>query len=379
MVRTRHVQLLGALAVLACNERAPERGGDAASPHSGPGRASEVGAHAADASFTDAGGQDAPRGDAATTEADPGGPRMATLGYALTQTYKEPRFEWRRWQELYWQGVAESLPALGPEPSANARGCSPGMLRVQGSYLLDAAGRDDTEGVAAAQNTTCAFWRTANHGENGLCDRFDADRWREKAAALPKKPLDFCIDRYEFPNAFGEFPLVVVTFAEAERFCKKQQKRLCTENEWTFACEGEAGLPYPYGFERDADKCNISVFGPGPTKDMFSPRTTGATAKGIDLSWRGKRSGEMSACKSPFGVMDMTGNVDEWTMNARKFGRKMIMKGGHWGPARQRCRPATRGHGPFYVRYDQGFRCCSDAPGHDDVGERRQTAPPHDP
>lgn len=290
------------------------------------------------------------------------GPRLATLGHTLTETVVMPRLAWRRWNGLSWQGVADGLAPLTPEPSADARGCPTGMLRVSGGFVLDPDGRDDTDRVTADQNATCTFWRTADHGDNGLCDRFDPERWRARVAKLPKKQLDFCIDRYEYPNAFGELPLVVVTFSEAQAFCKQEQKRLCSENEWTFACEGEAAQPYPHGFERDPAKCNISVLGPGPTKDMFSPRTTRATARGIDLSWRGKRSGELPGCVSPFGVMDLTGNVDEWTTNARKHGRAMIMKGGHWGPARQRCRPATRGHGPFYLRYDQGFRCCADGP-----------------
>jgi formylglycine-generating enzyme required for sulfatase activity len=59
----------------------------------------------------------------------------------------------------------------------------------------------------------------------------------------------------------------------------------------------------------------------------------------------------------------MTGNVDEWTRSVRNYGYKMILKGGHWGPGRQRCRPQTRGHGPYYIRYDQGFRCCADIEG----------------
>lgn len=330
--------------LVACSDRAPPpptpaQTGSAPSPPSAPMPAAPI--------------SEAPR---------PPGPRMLTLGYTLTETHRMPRFEWRRWQELHWQGVSGAMPPLPTEPVSDPGGCPSGMLRVKGRFVLDATGRSDTDEVAVLQNQTCTFWRTADRGENGLCDRFDAERWRAKVAALPRRELDYCIDRYEYPNAYGELPLVVVTFSEAETFCKKESKRLCSEDEWTFACEGEEALPYPYGFERDAEACNISVLGPGPTKDMFSPRTTKDTARGIDLSWRGKRSGEVARCRSPFGVMDLTGNVDEWTVNARKYGRKMIMKGGHWGPARQRCRPATRGHGPFYLRYDQGFRCCADTP-----------------
>src|SRR6185295_14727389 len=110
------------------------------------------------------------------------------------------------------QGVADGLPALPPEPPLPANsGCPADMALVDGGFLLDEKGREDTDEVLVAQNATCTFFRTGDHGVNALCDRFDADAWRARAAKLPKKPLRFCIDRYEYPNARGEFPLVVVT------------------------------------------------------------------------------------------------------------------------------------------------------------------------
>ena len=145
--------------------------------------------------------------------------------------------------------------------------------------------------------------------------------------------------------------------------CKRVGKRLCTESEWTFACEGEEGSPYPYGYSRDATACRIDVLANRPGDKALIPRTTASAALAMDSAWQGKRAGEMPRCKSPFGVHDMTGNVDEWTRSVRPHGYRMILKGGHWGPVRQRCRPQTRGHGPRYVRYDQGFRCCTDASG----------------
>jgi hypothetical protein len=298
----------------------------------------------------------------AAPAAEPGKPLLAALGFEVTKTYTEKRFTWRQVQGLNWQASAEGLEALPPEPPLDPQGCPPGMVRVRGQYTLDAKGRDDTDGVQMLQDKACKHWRTADHSIQGLCDDFDASRWRETAAGLPKQPMDVCVDRYEFPNRYGEFPLVVVRYIEGKKYCEKVGKRLCTESEWTFACEGEEGLPYPYGYERDKTACTIDILAAGPDKDTFRPRTTGHTARGVDFAWRAKRSGESPRCKSPFGVMDTTGNVDEWTESARKYGYRMILKGGHWGPARQRCRPQTRGHGPMYVRYDQGFRCCADAP-----------------
>jgi|CZKU01.1.fsa_nt_gi hypothetical protein len=56
------------------------------------------------------------------------------------------------------------------------------------------------------------------------------------------------------------------------------------------------------------------------------------------------------------------GNVDEWTTSVVPGERPSILKGGYWGPVRTRCRPSTRAHGETFAFYQQGFRCCRDAP-----------------
>jgi formylglycine-generating enzyme len=277
--------------------------------------------------------------------------------------YHPGKLTWHKVRKVNWRAEpAPDATPLPPEPARSAGVCRAGMVPVQGRFLLDRRGRADTDEVQLEQNAVCSFFRTDDKGINGLCDRFDAEKWAARIASFPRRELSFCIDRYEFPNRYGEYPLVVTTYAEAAGYCAREGKRLCTESEWTFACEGEEARPYPYGFERDNRACAIDRFGPAPGRDTFRPRMTEATAKGLDLAFLASRSGEVATCTSPFGVADMTGNVDEWTRTVRRYGYEMIMMGGHWGPARQRCRPQTRGHGPQYVRYDQGFRCCEDLP-----------------
>jgi formylglycine-generating enzyme required for sulfatase activity len=174
--------------------------------------------------------------------------------------------------------------------------------------------------------------------------------------------MHFCIDRYEYPNKKGEYPVILVDFNEGRNLCSAQKKRLCTEDEWTFACEGEEAQPYPNGYTRDADVCVNDHPARRYDSAAFSLRTDEKAVRELDKLWQGEPSGARPGCKSPFGVYDMTGNVDEWTRSTLSKGRPSILKGGYWGPVRTRCRPSTRAHGGAYVFYQQGLRCCSDTP-----------------
>lgn len=262
--------------------------------------------------------------------------------------------------QVSWQPFDPTPAELPPEPGATAGRCGEGMIEIAGKHLVAPSGRDDDDAVLTAQNETCTEWRSPNHDAEGLCARFDREKWEAKRATLGRRDLAFCIDRYEYPNRRGEYPVVVATYAESQAACAAEGKRLCTETEWTFACEGEEGLPFPYGYERDPTKCNFERKVPLDIAKDFAPRMLPSTASALDRAFEGLRSGERPACASPFGVMDTTGNVDEWTTTVRKYGYRMILKGGHSGFVRSRCRPATRGHGPLYVNHSQGFRCCKD-------------------
>lgn len=174
--------------------------------------------------------------------------------------------------------------------------------------------------------------------------------------------LEYCIDRYEYPNQVGVLPAVMVSYTEALVACGDEGKRLCTEDEWTFACEGETRVPYPYGYERDKTACNIDRAHGFPNFEAFSePKEVSKEVERLDQR---VRSGSMPRCVSPFGVHDMTGNVDEWARNPapdRDAGVDISsLKGGYFGPIRARCRPVTRSHNRWFRFYQVGFRCCRD-------------------
>ncbi len=172
----------------------------------------------------------------------------------------------------------------------------------------------------------------------------------------------FCVDRYEFPNQRGIKPVVGVTWEESRDFCAATGKRLCKETEWTLACEGQDRLPYPYGFKRDAQACNIDRQYIAPNNDAYGDLKLRAAE--IARTDQRDKSGEREGCRSQYGVHDMTGNVDEWVVNEKGTVKEAPyvsgLKGGYWGPVRNRCRPMTTDHNAWHSGYQIGFRCCGD-------------------
>lgn len=160
----------------------------------------------------------------------------------------------------------------------------------------------------------------------------------------------FCIDKYEFTPPGYDYPLTHVSYSEAQLLCSKMDKRLCAETEWEFACEGPEAVPYPYGFVRDGKLCNHDF----PEEQLVS-------SPDVFIDRRVKADA-LPGCKSPFGVFNMVGNVDEWTTRPEGApGRHAILRGGWWLIGRNRCRAATANHGERYAGVQTGFRCCKHA------------------
>jgi formylglycine-generating enzyme required for sulfatase activity len=160
---------------------------------------------------------------------------------------------------------------------------------------------------------------------------------------------------------------MMIELEDAKRACALEGKRLCTVEEWEFACEGTQMWPYPYGIERDSEACNIDKPGglPDPA-DLSNPRAVADVVERLD---RRAPSGEMSRCISPFGARDMTGNVDEWVEDTTALMEKRpvtsAVKGGSWGHVRARCRPITPPPSASLRSFGIGFRCCADTLGKD--------------
>jgi formylglycine-generating enzyme len=236
---------------------------------------------------------------------------------------------------------ASSL-VVSSAPTVTSGGCPANMVEVEGDYCPNLEQK-------------CIKWMDDEKTFPRRCAEF-APTSTCKSKTVKKH---FCIDKFEYPNKAGENPVVMKTWNEAADACKSQGKRLCGDSEWTMACEGREHLPYPYGTKRDAEACNIDRGHPDVNeKALGDPRTREAEVARL---WQGEASGKRAACVSPYGVHDMTGNVDEWVMNESGHPFKSGSKGGYWGPVRDRCRPMTTVHNEDFAFYQLGFRCCSEA------------------
>jgi hypothetical protein len=132
-----------------------------------------------------------------------------------------------------------------------------------------------------------------------------------------------CIDKYEYPNRLDVVPQSNISFDQAQKYCEQQGKRLCTPDEWQWACSGIDGFSYPYGAIKDDNKCNVD----------------GAP----------ERSGSRLNCVSKFGAYDMVGNIFEWVKGAN--GEPVVVGGPY-----SKCQTVSGSSGS--AKPQTGLRCC---------------------
>jgi len=128
--------------------------------------------------------------------------------------------------------------------------------------------------------------------------------------------------------------------------------------------------PYPYGYERDANKCNGDRPWDRPDMNEVAKRNPAELAR----LWQGVRSGSQPECVSDFGVHDLPGNADEVASSdpvssgraspTSRAKHDNVTTGGPWYlGVRNQCRPKIYTHDEGFYYYYLGFRCCSEADG----------------
>lgn len=148
---------------------------------------------------------------------------------------------------------------------------------------------------------------------------------------------------YEAPGK-GNHPMNCVDFEQAVTYCKGQNKRLASDEEWEWVARGgPAGHAFPWGDDKPSGK---------------------ACWSGDALRLGTCTVGETPAGDSPQGIHDLAGNVFEWTTSRNdKSGPERVARGGSWREGTPAGIKASRPSPGFKVTYRCGFlgiRCVAE-------------------
>ena len=222
----------------------------------------------------------------------------------------------------------------GLEPAAPAVSLAPGMVSIPaGSFQMGSSDGDDDEkpvhrvsvGAFSLDRTEVTVDDYAACVSAGSCTATDTG--------------DYCNAGV---SGKGAHPINCVDWDQATSYCAWAGKRLPTEEEWEYAARGTDGRKYPWGNE----------------------------APGSQLCWNlGDGTcevGSYASGSSPFGALDMAGNVWEWTSSGyssdyskERAKDTRVFRGGSWGNVSPSyVRAANRDRSFPSNRYSRlGFRC----------------------
>jgi len=173
------------------------------------------------------------------------------------------------------------------------------------------------------------YWIGRTEIQNSMYRRFQLETGH--------RPSDFANDRLYNGD---DQPIVGVDHADALAYCRWAGGRLPTEAEWEFAARGTDGRTHPWGNDR-----------PDRERAAYG-RVYGKGGKAAPV-------GSFPGDVSPFGVMDMAGNVLEWCSDwaapyeaddgkpqtdpvGAAQGTCRIMRGGCWVYQEESLRATTR-------------------------------------
>jgi len=263
-------------------------------------------------------------GFGAILEIMPGGaqPKLdATLGQ-MRQWARVPLASLSR----EWKFLPQHMVEIAPTPSGTVLSQSSGMVRVPaGEFDFQVSGIE-IEGSNWIGLDVQYPWEDApRRGHHHLLsmkpfyiDRYpvsnaDFKKFLDATSYHPRDDHNFLKDwrAGTYPDGWANKPVTWVSLEDARAYAAWAGKRLPHEWEWQYAAQGTDGRLYPWGHSWD----DRAVPTPYKGRDLPGPADVDAHPAGA----------------SPFGVMDMTGNVWQWTDEfVDEHTRAAIVRGGSY-------------------------------------------------
>ena len=155
--------------------------------------------------------------------------------------------------------------------------------------------------------------------EGFYMDKYEVtiERWKKFVEATqwtpPDKPKPTWVGPEMTPEQ-AKLPIAEVTWKAAQEYANWAGKQLPTEVMWEKAARGTDGRWYPWGNEKPSKEYGVITMTDKPLESLVEP--VGSYPKGA----------------SPYGCMDMAGNVYEWTSDwVEPYPNNPELNGGAWG------------------------------------------------
>ena len=223
-----------------------------------------------------------------------------------------------------WNPLRQQLVDMLPtKPAAHA---PPGMIAISSHDFLFKVQGIEIEGSDQAGVDVQYPWEDSPrrfHEHRMHINRYYIDtypvtnaEYRKFAVATgyrPKDVLNYLKDWKNgiYPDGWGNKPVTWVSLEDARAYAKWAGKRLPHEWEWQYAAQGTGDRVYPWGNTWRAE--NVPV--PDQGRALRAPDDVNAHPAGA----------------SPFGVMDMIGNIWQWTDEYQdEHTRAAILRGGSY-------------------------------------------------
>ncbi|MFH0946141.1 MAG: sigma-70 family RNA polymerase sigma factor [Planctomycetota bacterium] len=228
-----------------------------------------------------------PRVDQETTESDPGG----SIPLEPSGTTPPPQ------QQTESHGPPPAVVARSWRPRVDAAPSIPGMVLIPGGEATIGIDAVEIQGLGLDDKALVEEFVGSSPRHQEKLDAFYIDttevtnlQWGSFLDANGLEPNAKLVQSSwhggRVPAGEESCPVVCVTFEEAREYARWAGRRLPTEEEWEYAACGADALRYPWGDEFRA---------------------------GFVQSVEAGKVGGKPEGKSPFGVLDLAGNVSEWT------------------------------------------------------------------